>query len=162
MLNNPPVPEKKEMQKLTSRERRFLIKYLECGHIGNAYLYISPKTKVSNSFASGSRLMKNIKTKISWDQLLEEAGLGETRLMMELDKRLNAEHERFYQDKSLGTFEDNQTRMKATDLLADILGVKKREVKIDNTYRGHIFLIPAETGSLDAWTKEVEDAEIVK
>jgi len=53
--------------------------------------------------------------------------MGEERLLEEIHKRLNAKVTKFHQDKSLGQFEDNTTRMHATKLLADMHGKTKTE-----------------------------------
>jgi len=143
--------------KLTARERKFFIEYIETGDVTGSYLHISPDSKKENAAKSGSRLLRKIKDKVSWEQLLSEAGLGADRLLYELEQRLKAKTTKHYQDKSLGEFEDNNTRMRATELLSDILGVKQKEISIDHTYHGHVVLIPAEARSIDDWMRSVSE-----
>jgi hypothetical protein len=73
--------------------------------------------------------------------MLESAGLGEMRLLRELEKRLGAMETHFYQDQVVADCEDNGTRMRATDLLADLLGKRKAEVAIS----GHLDFNVADT-----------------
>ena len=63
--------------------------------------------------------------KVLGSRLMEAYGLDDARLAQELDLRLKANTERFFKDESLGIFDDNATRMRATELLSDFL--KKRE-----------------------------------
>ena len=62
-------------------------------------------------------------------QKLEAAGLGEIRLLKELDSKLQAKVTKYYQDQSLGDHEDNTTQMRATELLAELLGKRKTSVE---------------------------------
>lgn len=72
------------------------------------------------------------KKKIDWSALLEAAGLGEDRLVREINLRLDAKVSKFYKGEFLGDFEDNRTRMQATELLADLLGKKKAEIDLNH------------------------------
>lgn len=78
----------------------------------------------------GSRLMKRIKEKCDWEKLLEEAGLGWERIMSKLSELLEAETTKFYFGKAVANITDNSTRMRAVELLADLHGLRKQEVKI--------------------------------
>ncbi len=46
---------------------------------------------------------------------------------------LEAVHTRFYQDKSLGDFTDNATRMRALELLVDLHGLRKQILEHQGT-----------------------------
>ena len=72
--------------------------------------------------------------------MLDSAGLGEDRLLCELDKMLGAEVTKYYKDGSLGPHTDNATRMRATELLADLLGKRKAEL---NIHDDRVEIIPA-------------------
>jgi len=72
--------------------------------------------------------------------MLESSGLGEERLLLELEKRLNAEITKYYQDVSLGNHTDNAVRMRATELLAELLGKRKAEIDL---HTDSIEVIPA-------------------
>lgn len=75
-------------------------------------------------------MMKRIKENCDWDQLLSDAGLGYERIFPKLEEMLEAKITKFYQDRSLGEFTDNATRMRALELLADLHKLRKQEVKI--------------------------------
>ena len=62
--------------------------------------------------------------------MLESAGLGEVRLVREIEKQLNAVVTRYFKDTSLGEHTDNAVRMRATELLADLLGKRKAELTL--------------------------------
>lgn len=62
--------------------------------------------------------------------MLESAGLGEDRLAVEINKRLAAKVTKFHQDKIVCDVEDNATRMRATELLADLLHKRKTELDV--------------------------------
>jgi len=86
--------------------------------------------------------------------MLEAAGLGYDRLLAEVDARLNAKVTKHYKDEELGDFEDNTTRTRATELLADILGVRKKEIKHTGeiNIKGYIGVSP------DDWDDEDNSA----
>lgn len=75
-------------------------------------------------------MLKRILGKIDWPRLLGEAGLGEVRLLREVQARLAAVETKFWQGKSLGEFSDNAVRMRATEVLADLLGKRKAELNL--------------------------------
>lgn len=52
------------------------------------------------------------------------------RLARELDKMLGAMVTKYFKDQSLGDHEDNTTRMRAVELLADLLGKRKAELTL--------------------------------
>lgn len=81
--------------------------------------------------------MRKIKEKYNWEKLLDEAGLGWERIMSKLTEMLDANTERFYQDQSLGVFTDNTNRMRALELLVDLHGFRKQEVKISGEITTH-------------------------
>jgi hypothetical protein len=70
------------------------------------------------------------KKKVDWPRLLESAGLGEMRLIREIENQLNAKITKYYQDQSLGDHTDNAVRMRATELLADLLGKRKADLTV--------------------------------
>jgi hypothetical protein len=119
-----------KVNRLTPRDRIFLLGYIEGKTATDAYLVIRPEVTRETARVLACRMLKRILKKVDWPRLLEEAGLGEMRLVRELNKRLNAMITKYWQDKSLGDFEDNSTRMRATELLADLLGKRKSEVAI--------------------------------
>ena len=67
--------------------------------------------------------------------MLSEAGLGTDRLLAELEGKLTAENMRIVGEK-IARFSDNKTQMRALELLADVLGVRKHN--IDIAHRGAI------------------------
>ena len=71
------------------------------------------------------------KKKIDWQGKLEAAGLGEERLLREINRRLKAKVTKYWQGVSLGDHVDNATRQRATELLAELLGKKKLELSLN-------------------------------
>ena len=67
--------------------------------------------------------------------MLSEAGLGTDRLLAELEGKLSAENVRIVGEK-IARLPDNRTQMRALELLADVLGVRKQN--IDIAHRGSI------------------------
>jgi len=140
-------------KRLTPRELTFLIEYVSGRSAVDAYLTIRPDVEKGSAYVSGCRMLKRVLRKTDWPRLLESANLGEMRLIRELEARLQAKVTKHYQDQKLGEFEDNATRMKATELLADLLGKRKSELAIS----GHLEVNSAAEMSPDernAWIKE--------
>ena len=85
------------------------------------------------------------------------------RLLAELNQKLSAKVTKYYQDESLGDHEDNATQMRAVELLADILGVKKREVKISgeikNQYKPRLDLSHLSDSELDEFKRLTSKAK---
>jgi hypothetical protein len=79
------------------------------------------------------------KKKIGTEVLLEAFGLGVDRLFHEVNQRLEAHKLEFYEgrpitnpkDGSLLKITDNGTRMRATELLADLHGVRKQSLDLN-------------------------------
>lgn len=78
-----------------------------------------------------SRYFLNIKNKLSERGLLEAYDLGDDRLFRELNERLESMKTEFYKGKPIAECIDNTTRMRATELLADILGRRKHIIQRD-------------------------------
>lgn len=78
-------------------------------------------------------MLRRIKTKIDWETFLDEAGMGIDRLLVELNRKMAAKTTKHYQDESLGDFDDNATQMRAVELLADLLGVRKQSVDVNHS-----------------------------
>jgi hypothetical protein len=76
-----------------------------------------------------SNMLRRIKAKVDWPRLMESAGHGEIRLLRELDKRLN-QQKTIVADKQALDVEDGPTRMRATELLADLLGKRKSQLEV--------------------------------
>ncbi len=70
------------------------------------------------------------KKKVDWPRLLEAAHLGDERLLREIRQRLRAKTTHFWQDHVVVDCEDNATRMRATELLARLLGKDKAELNV--------------------------------
>ena len=119
-----------ESDRLTISERRFFYSYLRTGEQKAAFILAFPHKKLKNPDAAASKLMKRLKAKHDWDQLLSDAGLGYERIFPKLEEMLEAKTEKFYQDKSLGEFTDNATRMRALELLTDLHGKRKQTLEV--------------------------------
>jgi HSP20 family molecular chaperone IbpA len=63
--------------------------------------------------------------------LLEAFDLGVDRLFHEINQRLGAQKTEFYEGRAVAEVEDNATRMRATELLADLHGVRKQSLDLN-------------------------------
>jgi len=72
--------------------------------------------------------------------MLDAADLGEMRTLRELDARLNAMETKLHRGIVVGEFEDNGTRMRATELLADIHRMRATDI---NLHTDSVEIIPA-------------------
>jgi hypothetical protein len=115
---------------LTPRELTFLLGYAEGKSATDAYLEIRPGIERESARVSACRMLKRIIMRATWPKILEASNLAEMRFVRELDARLKAVVTKHYQDKSLGEFEDNGTRMRATELLGRILGKDAQRVDL--------------------------------
>jgi hypothetical protein len=127
-------------KRLTARERRLLLAHIAGASLTEAYLQLKPDVDRVSAANLGSRMLKRILTKAPWEQLLRDAGLGDDRLMRELEARLTAMETKIWQGKPVGDFVDNATRMRATELLAEMLGHQKAELTL---HHDTITIIPA-------------------
>jgi post-segregation antitoxin (ccd killing protein) len=73
------------------------------------------------------------KKKLDWPALLEAADLGQTRFAKELNLRYGSEKTEFYQGEEVATVKDNATRMRATELHANVLGITKTSLDVSGT-----------------------------
>lgn len=121
--------------KLSPRERQFLQAYIDNGmYATQAYKSVFPNVNEATSRANGYRMLSRIRRKAGGREgLLEMFGLGEVRLMKEVDARLKATKVEFYlgalvrnQDGTPMVLEDNSTRMAATKLLAELHGARRQ------------------------------------
>ena len=122
-----------ESDRLTIAERRFFYSYLRTGEQKAAFLLAFPHKKLKNPDSAATKLMKRLKEKHDWDQLLSDAGLGYERIFPKLEEMLEAMTTKFYQDENLGEFTDNATRMRALELLTDLHGKRKQVVEHQGT-----------------------------
>jgi hypothetical protein len=125
---------------LTPIEAQFFRLYIRGMTATDAYLKLRPDIKRESADAAGCRMLRRIKRKVDWGSKLEEADLGEMRLLRELHKRLLAETTHFWQTEAVSNLTDNATRMRATELLAELLGKRKAEL---NIHHDIVEIIPA-------------------
>ena len=138
LIGSPPFllsrrKEINESDRLTISERRFFYAYLRMGEQKAAFLLAFPHKKLKNPDSAATKLMRRLKEKHDWDQLLSDAGLGYERIFPKLEEMLEAKTEKFYQDRSLGEFTDNATRMRALELLTDLHGRRKQTLEVKGT-----------------------------
>jgi hypothetical protein len=125
--------------KLKPREIKFLVSYFEAIGRGSrspqyeAYCDIFPNSDRPRMGAqkTASSIYARIKRKIGdFDLFLELCGLGLTRVAQEIERGLNAMKTEFYQGERVADVEDNATRSRVLELLADLHGLRKHEVKL--------------------------------
>lgn len=123
-LGGPQLSRIAETGKLTPREAMFFRAYIKGSKIGDAYLAClpeeHPQMNDDNARKAGWRMLRRIKQKVDWPRLMESAGLGVMRVLQEEEKRLGAMKSEFYEGEEVAVVEDNGTRMRATELLADL------------------------------------------
>jgi len=120
--------EPRGFKKLTKNDCDFL-RYIAKGMPAKyAYLKIHPDVTPESANTLAYRKRAKLKKKIDWQRLLEASDLGEERLLREIERRLNARITKYFKDISLGEHTDNAVRMRATELLADLLGKRKAEL----------------------------------
>ncbi len=129
---------------LKLKERAFLKRYLKDFNVTQSYLFVYPRAKKASAKANGSRLLKQIIPKVNWSEILRLHGLDDFRLAEEIDKRLKATVVKHYLDEKLGDFADNATRMKATELLAEMLGRRKMQLAFSGevAHKGYVNISP--------------------
>ena len=115
---------------LTPRESRFLRAYMAGSSLKDAWLIACPTSTNKDPSVAGWKMLRRIKAKVDWEGKLAEAGLDDLTLLRELRKRLRAKSTHFYQDMAVSDVEDNGTRMRATELLADLLGRRRAELTL--------------------------------
>jgi hypothetical protein len=70
------------------------------------------------------------KKKDCWPDILASAGLDDIRLARDLSRLLAAKKTEFYQGTAVADVTDNAVRMRAVELLAELLGRKKAEIAL--------------------------------
>jgi hypothetical protein len=91
------------------------------------------KASNDNGRSEASRAMARIKRRLgerTWQEKLEAADLGDTRLLEELSAALRAMKTEYYHGVPVAECEDNTNRQRALELLADILGKRKAAVEL--------------------------------
>ena len=116
---------------LTYREREFLKLYFGGMAQWRAYL-ATARTPVTETSAKSHayRMLKRLRQKSQFQDLLVAGNLDDLRLIREINKRFRAKRTEFYQGKAVATLTDNTNLQRNTELLADILGRRKTEVEL--------------------------------
>jgi hypothetical protein len=131
---------------LKPREIKFLVAYFEAIGRGSrsaqyeAYCEIFPNSDRPKAGAqkTASNIYARIKRKIGdFDTFMDLSGIGMTRVAEEIQALLRATKTEFYQGKLVKDengeviqIPDNATRMRALEVLADLHGLRKHEVKL--------------------------------
>ncbi len=123
--------ESKEEKGLTPKESKFLKCYFDGMTEVDSYLHLDSKVTRPSARVLGCRMLKRIKEKIDWPKLMEEAGLGEARLLQELLRMLRMKKVNFWQGSEIeGDWDDATIQLRATELLADLLGKRKHALDL--------------------------------
>src|SRR4030042_6274232 len=115
---------------LTPKEAQFFKAYIRGVSAADAYMRLRPDVTRESARSNGCRMLKRIKSKVDWEAKLDAADLSEVRLLREIHQRLKAETTHFWQNESVADVTDNATRMRATELLAELLGKRQAELTI--------------------------------
>jgi hypothetical protein len=117
--------------RLSMRERRFLFAVIGGATAAASYLALATKPMdLEHARAPASRMFARIKGKLDWAALLEDAGLGELRILRELEAALNATKRIFFNGQQIAEVPDNAARIDALVLLADLLGRRKTQLDL--------------------------------
>jgi hypothetical protein len=129
-----PVPDDADVAipdcDLSLTELKFFALYIRLGgqhgDAVKAYSMLHPKAARRSANTSATRLLCKIKASTAFQQLLDAAGVGPTRLIALIRELVTATHVKpMVVDKELveaGPYPDNQTRARAAELLAKMLG----------------------------------------
>lgn len=125
-------------KQLSPRERRFLRAYLGKGmRIVDAYKEAVRKPDGTVPIADatarvcGCNMLKRLRQNPAlWQDILAAADLDDYSLAGHLNRMLRARKTEYYQGKALPGAADNATRMRAVELLAELLGHRKNAVEL--------------------------------
>jgi len=118
-------------KELTPREVLFLKAYFSGMSETDSFLHVRPETPRLSAGAQGCKMLKAIKAKMNWGELMDAAGLGDARLLQELTRHLKMKKVTFWQGQEIeGDFEDATVQLKATEILADLLGKRKHALEL--------------------------------
>lgn len=134
----------KKKHKLSPREIKFLIVFAASGFQDyesayREYRQDDPENDPSKLRNKGSVIYSHIRDKMGdqFSEYLEAVGLGTDRLAYEIEQGLNACKVKFYEGKIISdidgnpiVLEDNTTRQKARELLADLHGARIKKVQV--------------------------------
>jgi len=119
----------------------FLAAWIQSGDLYTAYVSSHPRSLAArnpndaqiklNAQKQGSRIFQRIKRRIDWPGFLELVGLGLDRVALEIQRGLEANSAVFYKGKEVAVVTDNMVRARTRELLADLHGLRKREVTLN-------------------------------
>jgi hypothetical protein len=121
--------------RLSRLDSEFLLEY--CNNGGNAtkaYRTIRPEVDESACGIYGCRILKRIRTRATWSDLLKASGLDDTKLVSKMTELLEADKVIPTKDGAI-TVSDNAIRQRALELLSDWHGKTKTEIKVGLTYQ---------------------------
>ncbi len=131
MKNQESSSIKEKPEDLTPNEARFLIAYLSGMNETDSYLHVDNSVTRPSAGSMGCRMLAKIKAKRDWAALMDDAGLGDLRLLQELGRHLRMKKITFWQGQEIeGDFEDAPIQLRATELLADFLGKRKHALEL--------------------------------
>lgn len=137
------------LTRLKPAERKIWIEYMNNGFVKIDAFATTNKSAIKGIAAGKNkndykvtctRIFKRIMSVMTQEELLNQFGLGKERVMTELDSRLKANTDKYYQDIFVKTLEDNTTRMKATELLSRIHGMDKQVIVDDSKSKVEIYI----------------------
>lgn len=120
------------MDQLTAVEQQALMLTMNGKSDVQAYRMTHPKASKRTALTAACKFFAKARLKLSDSDRLKIYNLGIDRLLVEIEKRLNAQTDIIFQGRKTGKTDDNFTRMRATELLARIHGLDKPEKKQDN------------------------------
>jgi hypothetical protein len=136
-LKNGKKLEKK--YRITPKEMCFLGEYIKNNYNKKlAYKALFPENNSEDNVLSAlaskyyRRITDKINIQANFTDYLDLLNVGYSRLAEEIDKGLNSMKTEFYKGHVVAECEDNTTRQRARELLADVLGAKKQNIKIED------------------------------
>jgi len=149
------------MRQLSPRERRYIQYRYGPSRLSQVDAYLeavkrpdgaSPITRESATVAA-SKLDRRLRSNPPlWHDVLAAAGIDDLSLAEDLNWARNAERTEFYQGKPVATVSDNGTRMRAIELIAELLGHRKSAVEIGGMLglKGYVGVSPDDWPDKDA------------
>lgn len=177
--DHKPKPLQARSIELTVKERRFLMLWFEHDMDQTAAMTEMAGEEVENSRKRGrdkkmpeystiksraSRMMKRIRSKSEWKDILDSANLGDFQLAYHIKRLLKAKRPIATGGKVIDS-DDGPTQAKMVSLLAELRGKKKAaiEVGVQVKVKGYVSISPDDWDAEDVTPAEVESpAEIAK
>lgn len=144
---------KGRLRQLTARERRYLHNRLGTPRMEETEAYLAASQRPDGSYpctrdtahVSACRMEARLRARPAlWQDILSAAGIDDYALAGDLNWARNAMRTEFYQGRAVADVEDNGTRMRAIELIAELLGHRKNALELSGALglKGYVGVSP--------------------